>query len=269
MLLQDKVLFVTAASHPVGRAIALGMAREGAHIIAFDSAVAPTQALADEFRRLGRRGLALHGDVTDKAAVEVAVARAVQEFGRIDVLLNCSALNYENDFLNFEPVAFNQCIDRGPKAYFLACQAVGRHMSAHRSGKIINLATTDARIASGESAGNSAAYASIDAMTRAIAQVMGYYGVNVNALIHGPLEPFGGNAEAKGERLRRMPTGRLGRAEDVVGAALFLAGDGANFMIGQSIVIDGGYANAAVTEDSFRPEWARVWSEFTIPGHRK
>jgi NAD(P)-dependent dehydrogenase (short-subunit alcohol dehydrogenase family) len=269
MLLQDKVLFVTAASHAVGRAIALGMAREGAHGVAFDDALAPAQALADEFRRLGRRALALHGDVTDKHGVEAAVARAVQEFGRIDILLNCSAVSYENDFLNFEPVAFNQCIDRGPKAYFLACQAVGRQMAGQRSGKIINLATTDARIASGDSAGNSAAYASIDAMTRAVAQVMGYYGVNVNALIYGPLEPFAGTAEEKGERLRRMPTGRLGRPEDVVGAALFLAGDGANFMVGQSVVIDGGYANAAVTEDSFRPEWARVWSEFAIPGHRK
>ena len=102
--------------------------------------------LAAEVRSLGRRALPLQFDITKKSQVEEVVRRTVAEFGRIDVLLNCSALTYESDFLNFTEEAFNQCIDRGPKAYFLACQAVGRQMAEQRSGKIINLSTTDARI---------------------------------------------------------------------------------------------------------------------------
>ena len=129
-----------------------------------------------------------------KSQVEEVVRRTVAEFGRIDVLLNCSALTYESDFLNFTEEAFNECIDRGPKAYFLTCQAVGRQMAGQRSGKIINLATTDARIASGESTGNSAAYSSIESMTRAIAQALGYYRVNVNSLVCGPMDNFSGTA---------------------------------------------------------------------------
>ena len=137
--------------------------------------------------RPARRSLALQLDVTKKSQIDEAVQRAVAEFGHIDILLNCSGVTHESDFLSFTEDAFNQCIDRGPKSYFLAAQAVGRQMAEQRSGKIINLSTTDARIASGESAGNSAAYSSIDAMTRAIAQALGFYGVNANALVYGPM----------------------------------------------------------------------------------
>jgi len=185
------------------------------------------------------------------------------------VLLNCSALLYESDFLNFTEEAFNECIDRGPKAYFLTCQAVGQQMAGQRSGKIINLSTSDARIASGESTGNSAAYSSIDSMTRAIAQALGYYGVNVNSLVCGPMDSFSGTSEEAGERLRRIPLGRLGKPEDLVGAAIFLATDDSNFVTGESLYVDAGYSNAAVTEDSFRPAWARTWGKFEVPPQNK
>jgi 2-dehydro-3-deoxy-D-gluconate 5-dehydrogenase len=227
------------------------------------------EQLAAQVRSLGRRALPLQFDVTKKSQVEEIVRRTVAEFGRIDVLLNCSGITYESDFLTLTEQAFNKCIDRGPKAYFLASQAVGRQMAERRSGKIINLLTTDARIGSGESTGNSVAYSSIDSMTRAIAQALGYYGVNVNSLVSGPMDSFSGTAAEAGERLRRIPLGRLVKPEDLVGAALFLATDDANFVAGESLYVDAGYANAAVTEDSFRPAWARAWGEFEVPPHNK
>ncbi|HSF58236.1 MAG TPA: SDR family oxidoreductase, partial [Candidatus Binatia bacterium] len=211
----------------------------------------------------------LQADVTKKSQVEEVVRRAVAEFGRIDVLFNCSGLTQESDFLTLSEEAFNLCIDHGPKAYFLMCQAVGRQMAEQRSGKIINLSTADARIGSGESAGNSAAYSSIDAMTRAIAQALGYYGVNVNSLVCGPMDRVSETAEETGERLRRIPLGRLGKPEDLVGAAIFLATDDANFVAGESLYVDAGYSNAAVTEDRFRPAWARTWGKFEVPPQNK
>jgi NAD(P)-dependent dehydrogenase (short-subunit alcohol dehydrogenase family) len=131
--------------------------------------------------------------------------------------------------------------------------------------KIINLSTTDARIASGESAGNSVAYSSIDAMTRAIAQALGFYGVNVNSLVCGPLDENALAREEVGERIRRIPIGRLAKPEDLVGAAVFLASGDSKFISGQSLFVDAGYSNAAVTEDGFRPAWAKVWKSFDIP----
>jgi NAD(P)-dependent dehydrogenase (short-subunit alcohol dehydrogenase family) len=269
MRMENKIVMVTSARNPCAPAIILGFAREGANCVVIDEDASKAEQLATEVRSLGRNALSLHSDITKKAQVEEVVRRAVAEFGRIDVLLNCSALTYESDFLSFTEEAFNKCIDRGPKAYFLTCQAVGRRMAGQRSGKIINLSTTDARIGSGESTGNSAAYSSIDSMTRAIAQALGYYGVNVNSLVCGPMDSFSGTTEEAGERLRRIPMGRLGRPEDLVGAAIFLATDDSNFVAGESLYVDAGYSNAAVTEDSFRPEWARTWGEFEVPPQNK
>ena len=185
------------------------------------------------------------------------------------MLLNCSGITHDSDFLSLTEEAFNRCIDRGPKAYFLAAQAVGRQMADQRSGKIINLSTTDARIGSGESTGNSAAYSSIESMTRAMGQALGFYGVNVNSLVCGPMDGLSGTAEEAGERLRRIPMGRLAKPEDLVGAAIFLATDDANFVAGESLYVDAGYSNAAVTEDGFRPAWGKTWGTFEIPPRNK
>ena len=269
MRLRDKIALITSAQHPCTRAIAMGFASEGANCVVVDSDGSQAVQIAAEVRSLGRLALPLQFDITKKSQVKEVVRRVVAEFGRIDVLLNCSALTYESDFLNFTEEAFNECINHGPKAYFLTCQAVGRQMAEQRSGKIINLATTDARIGSGESTGNSAAYSSIDSMTRAIAQALGFYGVNVNSLVCGPMDNFSGTAEGAGERLRRIPMGRLGNPEDLVGAAIFLATDDSNFVAGESLYVDAGYSNAAVTEDSFRPAWARTWGTFEVPPQNK
>jgi len=269
MRLKDKIALITSAQHPCARAIALGFAREGANCVVVDDDASRAEQLAADVRALGRSALPLQFDVTKKSQVEEAVRRAVAEFGRIDVLLNCSGIVHDSNFLDFSEEAFNSCVDRGPKAYFLASQAIGKQMAEQRSGKIINLSSTDARIASGESAGNSAAYSSIDSMTRAIAQALGFYGVNVNSLVCGPMENFSGTGEEVGERMRRIPLGRLGKAEDLVGAAIFLATEDSNFVAGESLVVDAGYANAAVTEDGFRPAWGQTWGEFQVPPRKE
>lgn len=269
MRLQDKIALITSAQNPCGRAIAIGFAREGGHCVVLDAETQRAEQLAAEVRSLGRRALALQCDVTEKSQVEDVVRRTVAEFGRIDVLLNCSGLTHESDFLSLTEATFNDCIDRGPKAYFLACQAVGRQMSEQRSGKIINLSSADARIGSGESTANSAAYSSIDSMTRAIAQALGFYGVNVNSLVTGPMDYLSITDEEAAERLRRIPLGRLSKPEDLVGAAIFLATDDANFVVGESLFVDAGYSNAAVTEDSFRPAWGRTWARFEVPSREK
>jgi NAD(P)-dependent dehydrogenase (short-subunit alcohol dehydrogenase family) len=265
MRLQDKVVLITSASHPCAGAIAAGFAREGADCAIIDGQLSKAEQLAAEIGALGRRTLALEVDLTKKTQIENGVRRAIAELGRIDILLNCSAIARESDFLSFSEEAFNECIERGPKAYFLFAQVVGRQMAEQRSGKIINLSTTDAHIASAESAANSAAYSSIDSMTRAIAQALGFYGVNANALLAGPMNYFSGSAKEVGERMRRIPLGRLGKPDDLVDAAIFLASGESNFVSGASLCVDAGYANAAVTEDGFRPTWGKVWAPFEIP----
>ena len=269
MRLDDKIVLITSAQNPCARAIVLGFAREGAHCAVVDDDASRAEELAGEVRSIGRRALALQIDVTKKSDVGEAVRKTVAEFGRIDVLLNCSGITHDSDFLSLTEEAFNRCIACGPKAYFLVAQAVGKQMADQRSGKIINLSTTDARLGSGESTASSVAYSSIDSMTRAMAQALGFYGVNVNSLVCGPIDSSSITGEEAGERLRRIPLGRLGKPEDLVGAAIFLATDDSNFVAGESLYVDAGYSNAAVTEDGFRPTWGRTWGRFEVPLRNK
>lgn len=269
MRLLDRVALIAGLNHPCARAMALGFAAEGAHCVVVDGDLARAEGLAADIAGRGRRALGLACRVTDKGQVVAAVERARAEFGRIDILLNASSSDDDGDFMAVSPAEFFSALEYGPKAYFLFCQAVGRVMAAQRAGKIVNLASTDARIGSGESLLRSAAHSSIDAMTRGIAQGLGFYGVNVNALLCGPLAAANLTDEAVGERMRRIPLGRLAKPEDFVGAAIFLASDDANYVAGESLCVDAGYANAAVTEDGFRPEWGKVWREFDIPAAKK
>ena len=218
---------------------------------------------------MGRRSLALEVDVTNKAAVEELVRRAVDEFGGIDILFNGTGVSHNQAFLTFKEADFDHAMAVGLKAFFLTCQAVGRQMAEQgRGGKIVNLSSIVGRLGSGEAAAWCTTRSGVDAMTRAIAQALGYYGVNVNCLVHGGMEsiPYPHEVE-RGERRRRIPFGRLGKPEDLVGGAIFLASDESDFVTGEQLYVDGGYTTAAVTEDGYRPEWARA--THTADGPRK
>ena len=114
MRLKDKVVLITSAQNPCAEAIAAGFAREGANCAIFDGDAGKAEQLGQEVRALGRKALALQVDITKKSEIEAAVRRTIAEFGCIDVLLNCSGISHESDFLGLTEEAFNQCIDRGP-----------------------------------------------------------------------------------------------------------------------------------------------------------
>ena len=267
MRLEENIAMVTGVGGHNGHAIALGFVNEGADIVAVDEDVQKAEEVAAEARAAGRRSLALAVDVTKKDEVEQMVAQAIAEFGRIDILVNATGVSHNQAFLTFDESDFDHCLAVGLKAYFLTCQAVGRQMAEQGRGRIINLSSIVGRLGSGEAAGWCATRAGVDAMTRAIAQGLGYYGINVNALVHGGMEMFSYGTEEAAERRRRIPFGRLGKPEDLVGPAIFLATDDSNFVAGETLYVDGGYTTAAVTEDQFRPEWARA--EHTASGPRQ
>jgi len=266
MRLEDKVAIVTGVGGRNGETIALGYAKEGANVVAVDEDRAKAEAVAKQARDLGRRALGLQVDVTKKAQVADMVQRAVAEFGRIDILVNATGVSHNQAFLTFSEADFDHCLDVGLKAFFLTSQAVGKQMATQASGKIINLTSIVGRLGSGEAVGWCTTRSGVDAMTRALGQALGYYGVNVNALAHGGTEETPYGKEEAAERRRRIPLGRMGHAEDLVGPAIFLASDDANFVVGETLYVDGGYTTAAVTEDPFRPEWARA--EHTTNGPR-
>ena len=269
MRLEDKIAVVTGVGGRIGGIVALAYAGEGAHVVAVDEDRDKAEAVAAQVKDLGRRSLALEVDVTDKAAVEELVRLAVDEFGGIDILFNGTGVSHNQAFLTFKEADFDHAMAVGLKAFFLTCQAVGRQMAEQgRGGKIVNLSSIVGRLGSGEAAAWCTTRSGVDAMTRAIAQALGYYGVNVNCLVHGGMEsiPYPHEVE-RGERRRRIPFGRLGKPEDLVGGAIFLASKESDFVTGEQLYVDGGYTTAAVTEDGYRPEWART--AYTADGPRK
>lgn len=257
MRLANTVALISGVRGPIARAIAEGYAREGATLVVGDEDSDAAERVAARIRELDAKVLPVAVDVTKKAEVEQLVQRCVSTFGRIDVLVNATGVAHNQAFLTFREEDFDHCLAVGLKAYFLTCQVVGRQMAQQGGGRIINLSSVVGRLGSGEAASWCAARAGVDAMTRAIAQALGYYGINVNALVHGGMEEFSYEEEERAERRRRIPFGRLGRPGDLVGAAIFLATEDSNFVAGENLYVDGGYTTAAVTEDPFRPEWAR------------
>ena len=257
MRLEGKIALVTGANGEFGKAIVPGLAGEGCHIACADWTAADAAEAAEKVRGAGRRALALGVDLRVKAEVQAMADRTVAEFGRIDILVNTTAVPHNQEFLNFKEEDFDDSVARGVKSYFLTCQAVAQQMVKQRYGKIINLSSIVGRLGPGQAASWSADRGAVDGLTRALAQALGFYGINVNAMARGNTQrpPYSGGVQ---ERLRRLPFGRTELPEDLVEPCVFLASDGARYVTGHILYVDGGYTTAAVTDDEYRPEWART-----------
>lgn len=252
--LDDKVALVTGLR--VGRPISLGFAREGADVAVVESDPAVCERWADEVRALGRRAMACPIDLATCHAPEVQalVDGVVAELGSVDVLVNSASYNPWSDFLELPEAEFAKSVHIGLTGYFLFCQAAGRHMARQRGGNMINCSSVVGFFGSGESTAFGAAKGGSNAMTKAIAMALGAYGIRANALAWGPQSVNNYEDEMIAERLRRLPLGRLGNPEDLVGPAIFLASTDAGWVNAHVLYAEGGYTSAAVTEDKFRPK---------------
>jgi NAD(P)-dependent dehydrogenase (short-subunit alcohol dehydrogenase family) len=255
MRLANKTAIVTGATGQFGHVIARAYAREGAavYLCDFPEAAGAVQKLGDELKASGAKvAWGTHDVSTQAGAVELAAA-AVKAFGQIDILLNGTSGGGHGKVFEFTEAAWRKAIDRGLTAFFFTCQQVGKEMARRGSGKIINISSIVGRIGAGGAVGWGANNGGIDSMTAALAQELGHYGINVVALARGATDTTPYPAEAAAERLRRLPFGRLGREDDIVGPAIFLATDEAAWIHGSVVYCDGGYVTAAATDAAYRP----------------
>ncbi len=261
--LAGKVAVITGASGPLARAIALGYAREGADLFLQEAPgsegplliIASETSSTDEGARVGQRVESGIYDVTRGSEVARLTEDVLAKFGRVDVLVNTpGGRNTHGVIFELSVDDWDQGIDLGVKSYFLTCQYLGKEMARRGSGSIINLTSIVSRLGSGGAVPWSAICGARDAMMRAMAHAMGGYGIRVNSLGHGRQAHTGGQLAEVKERLRRLPLGRVGREEDLVGPAIFLATEEAKFVTGAVWYVDGGYTAAAVTDDEHRPE---------------
>jgi dehydrogenase/reductase SDR family protein 4 len=245
--LDGKVAVITGGSRGIGRAIALGFAEAGADIVVASRKLPGLEAVAGEIASQGRRSLAVATHAGRKQDIENLVERTMDEFGRIDILVNDAGTNPAYGWLvDVEEGAWDATMAVNLKGYFLLSQAIARIMIEQRSGCIINLASVASFEPSEKMGVYSISKAGVVSLTQALALELGKYGIRVNAIAPGttrtdmtrPLFEDKGFVE---DRVGRTPLGSLAEPEDMVGAAIYLASDASRHVTAQTIVIDGGY----------------------------
>jgi 2-deoxy-D-gluconate 3-dehydrogenase len=244
-----RIALVTGAGSGLGQASAVALAQAGADVTLTE--LPGKEAAALETVRMieaaGRRGLAVPLDVTRLGMIDEAVDRVLKQFGRLDILVNNAGINVPRLALDVTEDDWDRVLDVNLKGVFFAAQAVAkRAMVPQGGGKIINIASQNGVIGYFFRAAYCSSKAGVVNLTRVLALEWAKYHINVNAIgptfLETPLtRPMFENAEFKADVLSRIPLGRIGKPEDVVGAVVYLASPAADLVTGHTLLVDGGW----------------------------
>ncbi|WP_129336467.1 SDR family oxidoreductase [Cellulomonas endophytica] len=242
----DRLALVTGSSRGLGRALATGLAEAGARLVLHGRDTAALGDVADDLeRRTGRRPAAVAFDVTDAAAVEVGVAELVAAHGVPDVLVNNAGVQRRAPITEFAVADWDAVIATNLSSAFYVSRFVAPGMAARGSGKIVNIASVQSRLARQTIAPYSASKGGLALLTQGMAADLARHGIQVNAISPGYFATDMNAAlwqDPEFDRwvTQRTPAQRWGRVEELVGTLLFLASDASSFVSGQNVFVDGG-----------------------------
>lgn len=242
-MLKDKVVIVTGASRGIGRSLALNMAAQGAKLVlSARNAEALTQ-LVTEIQNAGGAAVAVAGDVSSATAANELVETGIQAFGRIDVLVNNAGITRDALLLRMKDEDWDDVLNINLKGAFLCTRAAAKVMSKQRYGRIINISSVVGEMGNPGQANYCASKAGLLGLTKSVARELARRNVTVNAITPGFIVTDMTEAlpeKAREELAAQIPLGRLGSAEDIAHAVIFLASDQAGYITGQALGVNGG-----------------------------
>lgn len=243
--LDGKVALVTGASRGLGKAMSLALAKAGADLAVNARTEAALAEVVSEIKALGRKVIAVPGDVSNESAAQQITDAVCKQMGHIDILLNNAGVWEGSYLVRLKKEDWDHVMQVNVTGAFLISKAVGKVMLKQKSGKIISMASILGFKASPQTLAYSAAKAALIQMTRVMALELGPAGIQVNAIAPGffftdMTKRYSENEEAIKAYIAKSPSRRCGQPEDLEGIVVFLSSKASDHITGQTIAIDGG-----------------------------
>ena len=244
MIQDGRVAVVTGGGRGIGRAVALRLANEGANVaISYRSKDAAAEEVAQEIRAAGTLCEIFKGDVASPEDVDALFSGVRDSFGQIDILVNNAGLTRDNLMMRMKESEFDEVLRTNLKGTYLCTRAALRPMIRARWGRIINVSSVVGLVGNAGQANYAASKAGIIGFTKSVAREVAQRGITANVVAPGYVETELTRSlpdDVKDQIRGQVPAGRFGKAEEVAEAIAFLAGEGAGYVTGQTLAVDGG-----------------------------
>ncbi len=235
----------------IGRAMALGLADAGASVVASSRRQEQVDEVASEIEAKGVKTLRIASDVCDRTSLQRVCDSTLQEFGKVDILINCAGMTKRAPTLDFPESTWDMILETNLTGTLRGCQIFGKTMIERGYGRIINIASMTTFVGFHEVAAYGASKAAVGSLTKTLAVEWSRYGVTVNAIAPGIFRTdinthlLDGTDRGR-DFLIRTPMGRFGKVEELVSSAVFLASPSASFISGEILAVDGGFLASGV-----------------------